>query len=244
MAISFVGAHSMTERPILMSAPMVLATLRAENPKTQTRRVVKYPTPEGKSGWHPTPTGFQFLPGGSERPVFPYGQPGDQLWVKETIVQVGEDGAGRIYSAYKADEQLTKADAWPWQRPQLNSIHCPRGLSRIQLEITGRRVERLQDISETDAIAEGISSDHVVVGANCNGGVHQEETALRFFFPGCRDDGYESGIDAYEALWRQLNPEEIPLLDDDGRKIGMQPNPARWDANPWVWVVEFRRIKP
>ena len=90
----------------------------------------------------------------------PHGQPGDRLWVKETIRlvpdQEPDDGTGRVLSIYAADGALTVADAWPWKRKQLNSIHCPRGLSRIELEVTGVRVERLQDISEAGSIAEGL----------------------------------------------------------------------------------------
>lgn len=155
----------MREIPILFSAPMVRALL--DGSKTQTRRVVKID--------HGDATFLTYLKrplyanNGPEvlRAVFgrhtsriateevtsPYGQPGDHLWVKETIRL--NDGCDRL-SYYPADGAQTKADAWPWQRRQLNSIHCPRGLSRITLEVTDVRVERLHDISEDDCIAEGI----------------------------------------------------------------------------------------
>ena len=147
----------MKERPILFSAPMVRALMASQ--KTQTRRPVKIT--------HRTPGLAACLtpPVGAPRPrvaaeLCPYGQPGDQLWVREAIRlvpdQEPDDGTGRVLSVYAADGELTAADAWPWKRSYLPPMHCPRGLSRITLEITGVRVERLQHISEADCWAEGI----------------------------------------------------------------------------------------
>jgi hypothetical protein len=158
----------MRERPILFSAPMVRAIL--DGRKTQTRRLVKprrahevaykandghvYSIPEGEVGEHE--------PCGDPRPLpCPYGAPGDRLWVRETIRRgpVLQDGliGRRDTATYAADGAPTPLDTWPWQRPVLPGIHCPRGLSRITLEVTGVRVERLQDISEDDARAEGVT---------------------------------------------------------------------------------------
>jgi hypothetical protein len=105
-------------------------------------------------------------------------------------------------------------------------LFMPRWASRIDLEITGIRVERLQDCSEADAMADGITMESVIIGANCNGVRHSEEHADRFFYDGCIDEVFESGVDAYRALWESIN------------------GPGSWDANPWVWVIEFRRVKP
>lgn len=168
----------MTERPILFSAPMVRAILAGT--KTQTRRAISNPHRlddgfvllDHGNGWWP----YRSHDGESscyierkkdgdyfnEAPLAcPYGQPGDRLWVRETWQAVnGTDRARHIVThprpnvgwlEYAATPRLDEP-AYKW-RP---SIHMPRWASRITLEITGVRVERLQDISEADALAEGI----------------------------------------------------------------------------------------
>lgn len=148
----------MKERPILFSGPMVRAIL--EGRKTQTRRVVK-PQPSGQIAnyghghWSdPQESGERYI-------KCPYGVPSDRFWVRETFglctgVYSSRWPAGTV--AYRADHGVTHAgseyDLMRW-RP---SIHMPRALSRIELEITGVRVERLQVISEADAIAEGLKN--------------------------------------------------------------------------------------
>lgn len=202
----------MKERPILFSGPMVRALLAGT--KTQTRRVVK-PQPT-----HFNPAGVPRLakPVGSSKVIqCPYGQHGDRLWVRETW-QTFERG----YNVYKAIPTRRPSDSCVlyaaddvdgdlgW-RP---SIHMPRWASRITLEITSVRVERLQDISEADAIAEGIERKEDGIGwkrGPISGDV--PNTATRTGFPGL----------AYQSLWEQIN------------------GPGSWDANPWVWVIEFRR---
>lgn len=149
------------ERPILFSAPMVRALL--DGRKTQTRRVVKWKF--GPNGTPATPieTVDQFadlVQGLAENlsgdPVpfaackCPYGVPGDRLWVRETWQDIGcEDRTEYIYLASVADGHHP-----PTWRP---SIHMPRAASRITLEVVSVRVERVRDISEADAIAEGFS---------------------------------------------------------------------------------------
>jgi hypothetical protein len=150
----------MKERPILFSEPMVQAILAGT--KTQTRRVIK-----GAEDWDRDARYVRILPIGADgvaaMPVDQfwrmlgggirchYGQPGDWLWVRETFMDLG------MVALYRADpaastEAALVAPGQPW-RP---SIFMPRSLSRIMLEITDIRVERLQDISESDAMAEGI----------------------------------------------------------------------------------------
>lgn len=110
----------------------------------------------------------------------PYGAPGDRLWGKEAIRLV-EGNAERAVSEYAADGGVTVADAWPWKLKVLPSMFCPRGLSRITLEVTGIRVEQLQAISEADCEAE--------LGA----------------------ERYSHGNDAYpkfRALWESINGAE------------------------------------
>jgi hypothetical protein len=217
----------MKERGMLFSKPMVLALL--DGTKTQTRRIVK-PQPSNVINnlfiWKDNAT-----PQDELLSLCPYGKPGDRLWVRETFAEVGNVDPG--YLIYRASDYMEQVRKYRFDTflPESKvrwtpSIHMPRRASRIDLEITRVRVERLQDISEEDAIAEGITSDSVIVGANCNGGRHTEEHATRFFFDGCDGEGFETGVDAYRGLWESLN------------------GAGSWDVNPWVWVVEFKRIKP
>ena len=210
----------MNERPILFSAPMVRAIL--EGRKTQTRRVVKdiiWDAYEGPCRVRLTP---EDLKGDDVRNDFhdggircPYGAPGDRLWVRETwycddyrvqqgpylkpddmdIEEAREDGT-LIYRASSGDHPY-EAEQPIWSP----SIHMPRWASRIDLEVTGVRVERLQDISEADAEAEG-----------CQNSLHLH--------------GGRFANENFRWLWESIN--------GDGS----------WDANPWVWVVEFRGIRP
>lgn len=240
-------------RPILFQGAMVRALL--DGSKTQTRRIVK-PQPDGKTwlendadgsvSWHNEGppccgTGVWEVPEYSGKVKCPYGQPGDQLWVREAWgarFSHSDFGAVALHwndlrgplKKYRTLQNLAlyamKADGQNcggW----IPSIHMPRWASRITLEITGVRVERLQEISEADAMAEGITVERgVVVGTNCNGGVHQEETATRYYFEGGNEDGYECAADAYRALWESINGGDS------------------WDENPWVWVVEFKVVTP
>lgn len=135
----------MKERPILFSSPMVRAIL--DDRKTQTRRIIK------NIGIVP---GIGEVLNGSddakEWPDFcPYGKQGDRLWVRETF-NINDDGH-YIYAADLNDAGVTK-----WAAKWKPSIHMPRSASRVLLEIVNVRVERLKDISEDDAIADGAHS--------------------------------------------------------------------------------------
>lgn len=139
----------MRERPIIMSAPMVRAILAGT--KTQTRRVAKLTggghvkEPSGHRRWHPAD------PDASR--ACPLGQPGDRLWVRETWARHPQDCETIFYR-----EQVEREPGFPvWSGPWKPSIHMPRAASRITLEITGVRVERLQEISAADCWAEGIA---------------------------------------------------------------------------------------
>jgi hypothetical protein len=179
------------ERPILFQGAMVRAILAGT--KAQTRRLVKYPAAEGERGWHPIPTGFQYLPGGSARPVCPYGRPGDRLWVRETWAyhlhaqaSMRDDDGPWVYAADGQPAlQMRLCDRW---RP---SIHMPRCACRLVLEITDVRVERLRDISEADAMAEGIVQlpDQ---GFGLRSGEHYHATDPR---------------QSYLSLWESINGE-------------------------------------
>ena len=223
----------MKERPIIFSAPMVRAILAGT--KTQTRRVVKpigqdygFVLQDYGDGWLPYRSDDGELPmkGDNEIPhSCPYGQPGDRLWVRETWQAFFEDEVSpdrprgprhtlgipaqperKSFVFYKADGPgpfHPDGFAPSWRSP----LHLRRKYSRITLEVTNVRVERLQDISEADARAEGAPELLSVDGGYV-------EHAM-----GCHRDGFEH-------LWASIN------------------GPGSWDANPWVWVVEFRRVDP
>jgi len=160
------GQGAMKERPILFSAPMVRAILAGT--KTQTRRVVK-PQPLKPDPSHPSYFPFQpddwvwsanswssTISNSPEGPAgwsrhCPYGQPGDRLWVRETFYHDPEDSL----TLYRADGGFD-GDQWDAGYKWHPSIHMPRLISRITLKITDVRVQRLQAISEADALAEGV----------------------------------------------------------------------------------------
>lgn len=195
----------MAERPILMSAPMVRATL--DGSKTQTRRVASKPVRHPDLGNLYTP-GALVLEGESQQVIeraCPYGRPGDRLWVREAWAPHPQDTSTVFYRATVEAEPGFPVWSGPW-RP---SIHMPRWASRIMLEITRVRVERLQDISDADAVAEGIGLNPSAVGVSMT-------------FP----QGESACHAAFRVLWESIN------------------GPESWAANPWVWVIDFRRIAP
>ncbi|MCA8226161.1 ASCH domain-containing protein [Burkholderia vietnamiensis] len=216
----------MTHRPILFSGSMVRAIL--DGRKTQTRRMVKHqPPPATRDVFtfhHPDPrTHYWAFDGGSLLDwcyPCPQGEIGDRLYVRETWQHSNhpfgpyERDCLVFYRADYLDDPLgpdLERSPDGIRRGWRPSIHMPRPASRITLEITGLRVERLQDISEADAIAEGI--DRTTAGLWST--YRQSDT-----------DGTYSPRLSYQFLWDGLNA---------ARGHG-------WDANPWVWVIQFRRI--
>jgi hypothetical protein len=144
----------MKERPMLFSAPMVRALLNGS--KTQTRRLAKLTAnghvkePGGHRRWHTADF--------DARLACPYGQPGDRLWVREAwrVIDVADCFAPREITAASRIWYEADAPHQPGFGKYRPPMFMPRWASRISLEITGVRVERLQDISEADALAEGI----------------------------------------------------------------------------------------
>lgn len=139
----------MSDRPILFSAPMVRAIL--EGRKTQTRRIINPQPTRSLISEHADKWILDWVKvdDGSTWKC-PYGKKGDRLWVRETWQNVPDcDGGYYIYGADYNAEDFQKVKWKP-------SIHMPKKVCRLWLEITNVRVERLQDISEKDAIAEGI----------------------------------------------------------------------------------------
>lgn len=152
----------MKERPILFSAPMVHALL--DGRKTMTRRIAIPRHDDRKPCEHWTgvysngrATMNRHCEHGSEGRGCPHGDLGDRLWVREAIDRDGAQRDGDDSANYVADGAKTPLDHWPWKRGRLPGMFMPRGLSRITLEIVSVRVERVQDISEADAIKEGIT---------------------------------------------------------------------------------------
>jgi len=209
----------MKERPILFSGEMVRAIL--DGRKTQTRRVIK-PQPVENSAYYGgfvletkrKTSSIQSFNEGGYPDLCPYGQPGDRLWVRETwwfgdlIYGVTGNQVENVV-LYKADGVRNPAVA-RWHP----SIHMFREYSRINLEITNIRIERLNQINSNDAKAEGIQSFWNLSGAHCCGipGVIQPKPNQMW-----------TEVEAYKELWGSINGKDS------------------WDKNPWVWVVEFRR---
>lgn len=211
----------MKERPILFSGPMVRAILNGT--KTQTRRVVKCPVWTGGVDVIERPR-HTHVYGTVATPIpCPYGLPGDRLWVRETWTEVAgpcrdedpeEFRRQRVGVVYRADSPSDILDG-TWKP----SIHMPRWASRLTLEVTGVRVERLQDISEADALAEGVQKDWF------NDGGESPGRYLYFTAQTLEGCGHDSGVKAYRELWESIN------------------GPGSWEANPWVWVVKFRKVE-
>lgn len=214
----------MKERPILFSAPMVRALL--DGRKTQTRRVVKpYPkwaqrfpicNPNAMAAGHQV----WWWDGEFDRVGVaqdcPYGVPGDQLWVRETWKPHSLYADMRPRDMPQTEVFYRADDRYaPSNTPWVPGIHMPRWASRILLKITDVRVERLKSISEADALAEGIQRDlDTRAWLGAEGAGVGGATRL-----------YASHAMAYGDLWESIN------------------GPGSWDANPWVWVVEFKRVE-
>ncbi|EKZ5664246.1 hypothetical protein REX01_003449 [Klebsiella aerogenes] len=250
----------MTERGMIFNGEMVRAILDGQ--KTQTRRIMKVQPEPSKS--RPGDFGFSskklesmvhisdFAPGNSpiadyhlfiQEHCCPFGAVGDRIWVRETWALLGnEDGccmdwndnlckgdektAARIYRA-SCEQRPGDYGLWSipdnatWKPHTENekfegawrpSIHMPRWASRILLEITDVRVERLSAISEEDAIAEGVPP----------AGSLLPDYLGTFLTP--KGDFATAKI-SFQRLWESIYGAES------------------WEANPWVWVIEFKRIE-
>lgn len=232
--------------PILFSGPMVCALL--EGRKTQTRRLLKpqpqFVTGRGRRIYADEDWKKSWEDGADDD--LPYA-PGDLLYVRETW-QTGVSGDGPQIS-YRATPDFCAIDAWdgpdegigpsfnyercpgahfyhwlsdvlsddgPW-RP---AIHMPRWASRLTLEVTGVKVEQIQDITEEDAIAEGVCA---FVEANDNSSWRGLSADDRY---GLVCATYGSARNAFHCLWDSLNAKRAP-----------------WDSNPWVVALTFTVIK-
>lgn len=189
----------MTERGMIFNGEMVRAIL--DGRKTQTRRIMApqpaddiergiFPNPEA-IGWK---SSLRHKHGSTTAHFCPYGKPGDRIWVRETWARYNIDQNSHDI-AYRA----TTPEDWPEDGRWRPSIHMPRWASRILLEITNVRVERLKSISDSDAIREGCSTADMKSG--------------------------DCVADVFARLWASIYGAES------------------WNANPWVWVIEFKRVE-
>ena len=225
---------SMNEKPIIFSGEMVRAIL--EGRKTQTRRVVKFSAVDktrllenehqlwksvgqAKDGsyifWDSLAMGertAEYYNGGGY--VCPKGKAGDRLWVRESFRELIDLGASTNsssnYYEYKADDLPDYNPDVKWGSP----IYMPREASRITLEIVKIRVERLQDITPDDVLAEGIKKTEV-------------DDYWLAPLAGVPDYPWGRADLAYAALWNELNKKRV----------------YRWEDDPFVWVIEFKKVK-
>ncbi|ELY0886770.1 hypothetical protein SLP60_000658 [Klebsiella pneumoniae] len=230
----------MTERGMIFNGEMVRAIL--DGRKTQTRRPVKFPVHDKNLGCELAGNELAGELSAGNYLNSAFGKPGDRIWVRETWATLGnEDGccvdwegnlckgderpAARIY---RASCEQRPGDYGLWSIPDdaywkphtkehkfegawRPSIHMPRWASRILLEITDVRVERLNAISEEDARAEGIIDGGCL---NCG----EPEPC------GCANPEPDA-TDAFAYLWQSIYGQD------------------NWNANPWVWVIEFKRVE-
>lgn len=236
----------MRERPILLNGDMVSAVLNGS--KTQTRRIMKVQPESNQFGllritdstkrsdigkYHWAESNATGTHARSELFSCPFGAVGDCLWVRETWADVNHEGCPAV--AYRADDEVRdlseddgdEADPnlekyWfaNWYPDLISgtegrwrpSIHMPRWASRIKLEITGVRVERLNSINEADAATEGVPP----------AGDLLPDYPSTYLTP---KGDFATAKVAFQRLW-----ESIYGADS-------------WQANPWVWVIEFKRVE-
>ena len=206
----------MADRGIIFSAPMVRALL--DGRKTQTRRFASFIKPDG-DGFHIRGNGGGML-GADDDAVRVYGPdyapyaPGDRLYVREAFSYdtLDVDRDGTLPPWYWADGNIADAGqgSGNFTKPK-PSIHMPRWASRLWLSVTDVRVQRVQEISEADADAEGFGGDYPT-------------NVLPDVFPGEPDDwGHLTLPECYGHLWNSLHT-----------KPG-----ERWEDDPWIVAITF-----
>jgi len=245
-------------------------TRRIIKPRKPFLTQCKWYGPHPNGGWWGvdipdgiTPSQYGILAGDGMGFPCPYGVPGDRLWVRETwIPDPPQDGSwdyevftdGKVFNfdalpkSYKNPKHVIYKSSWgdigfKWHP----SIHMPRWASRITIEITDVRVQRVQEISEEDAIAEGIeylfSKEDCLTVAGLIGSKQEDHGYKNYLWHGdfgsygggnkqsdswpYQYSGYKSARDSYSSLWEKINAK---------RGYG-------WDINPWVWCLSFRVLE-
>lgn len=209
----------MKERGMIFNGEMTRAIL--DGRKTQTRRPVKFPVHDKNLGCELAGNELAGELSAGNYLNSAFGKPGDRIWVREAfrVHSRATDVATLVYKASERNswtEQTHRVPAAVCNKPATPekwtpSLHMPRWASRILLEITDVRVERLNAISEEDARAEGIIDGGCL---NCG----EPEPC------GCANPEPDA-TDAFAYLWQSIYGQE------------------NWNANPWVWVIEFKRVE-
>ena len=197
----------MREHPLLLNGPLVRATLASL--KTQTRTPVKKQPPIGYDRVRVCARYAEFEndtpPLGKFSTKSPMGEAGDRLWVRETWQPAMYDPKSPADCLYRADDNGGVEDLGEGR--WIASIHMPRWACRLVLPLVSVRVERVQDITEEDALAEGFRRT---------------------------ENGWTDGVTGYDTTSARAAFREL------WESIYGQ---ASWDANPWVWVAEWKEIK-
>ena len=240
----------MAIKPILFNTEMVKAIL--DGRKTQTRRLVKPHYHDGDAGFNVVTmakTGafcyieyYDEYERSTERRMNPPYNVDDILWVRETWCKWWMPHGEWLY-CYKASEQDGNKrptgpeydDVWetiPWKP----SIHMPKEAARIFLRVTGIRAERLQDITDADALKEGVPQDDdfpmdsvycpVCHGEGLHGAFHP--VSLGYMEVDC--EYCDTPVKRFSHLWNSV------IKYDDMPRLG-------WEGNPFVWVIEFERTE-
>ncbi|EOD8971509.1 hypothetical protein ACJ5XK_005563 [Klebsiella quasipneumoniae] len=220
----------MKERGMIFNAEMVRALL--DGRKTQTRRIIKDCTVGRDPISKFIKIGKKFIGCYPEdvpeliRECCPYGVPGDRIWVRETWAEAGASAPDlKLYRANYPEhvpsiyENVPPAEEIRWTP----SIHMPRWASRILLEITDVRVERLNAISPEDAESEGLERTNFT-GFGDEPGLPSYPEPDVYFDP-LKKQWKEYPPEAFAGLWESIYGE------------------GSWKANPWVWVISFKRVE-
>lgn len=252
------------EQPILFSTPMVKALLAGQ--KTQTRRVIKPQPPEMGERWtisNPYGMSNYWMFSAEKEEVkikCPYGTRNDVLWVRET--HAGDRWAGWVYKADHPDADLMMGDLDDGElqiREWTPSIHMPKDACRLWLRVKSIRAERVADISEEDAIKEGIEWKIKYP---------EDYPDLKYYRDYLFKDRFAAGImwgpkQSFRSLWNSINGAPSPVQTKvDGKLVTIgyvcypfdevsglkysgkntwRGKPLTVICNPWVWVIKFKK---
>lgn len=207
----------MTERGMIFNAEMVRALL--DGRKTQTRRPVKFPVHDKNLGCELAGNELAGELSAGSYLNSAFGKPGDRIWVRETWNKYGGLLTYRADHDWIDDMRKETVCTAKW----VPSIHMPRWASRILLEITDVRVERLNAISPEDAESEGLERTNFT-GFGDEPGLPSYPEPDVYFDP-LKKQWKEYPPEAFAGLWESIYGE------------------GSWKANPWVWVIEFKRVE-